>query len=76
MTVNSLWSLDPQLAADTVPVGDLALSRVLLATTPIIPGSILVPRRPALVEIIDLDDKRTSTLIAEIARASRVRSSA
>ena len=24
------WSLHPQLAADTVPVGDLALSRVLL----------------------------------------------
>ena len=31
MTANSLWSLDPQLAADTVPVGDLKLSRVLLA---------------------------------------------
>ena len=40
------WSLHPQLAQDTVPVGDLALSRVLLTNDANYPWLILVPRRP------------------------------
>jgi diadenosine tetraphosphate (Ap4A) HIT family hydrolase len=61
------WSLHPQLAADTVTVGDLPLSRVLLANDANYPWLILVPRRPALTEIIDLEDNAQVQLLNEIA---------
>lgn len=65
------WSLHPQLAADTVPVGDLPLSRVLLANDANYPWLILVPRRPALTEIIDLAENEQVRLLGEIARVAR-----
>ena len=49
------WSLHPQLAQDTVPVGDLPLARALLTNDANYPWLILVPRRPDLVELFDLD---------------------
>src|SRR5450759_857631 len=66
------WSLDPKLAADTVPVGDLALSRVLLANDANYPWLILVPRRPGSTEIIDLDPNEQIQLLGEIDAAARV----
>lgn len=66
------WQLDPQLARDTVAVGDLALSRVLLADDANYPWLILVPRRPGISEIIDLDDNEQVQLLREIATAARV----
>lgn len=68
--MESPWSLHPQLAQDTVPVGDLALSRVLLANDANFPWLILVPRRPSLVEIIDLSDNCRLALMGEIAAAA------
>ena len=65
------WSLHPQLAADTVPVGDLALSRVLLANDGNFPWLILVPRRPGLTEIIDLEENEQIQLMGEIDAAAR-----
>jgi diadenosine tetraphosphate (Ap4A) HIT family hydrolase len=65
------WNLDPRLAADSVALGDLPLSRVLLAKDANYPWLILVPRRPNLVELIDLDDSGQATLMIEIARAAR-----
>jgi diadenosine tetraphosphate (Ap4A) HIT family hydrolase len=65
------WSLDPQLARDTVPVGDLALSRVLLANDAGYPWLILVPRQPALTEIIDLAEHDQVRLLGEIAATAR-----
>ena len=65
------WSLHPQLAQDTVPVGDLALARVLLANDANFPWLILVPRRPNLVELIDLPDAAQVQLLGEIAAAAR-----
>jgi len=65
------WSLHPQLAEDTVPVGDLALSRVLLANDANYPWAILVPRRPGLSELIDLDAAAQVQLLGEIAAAAR-----
>ena len=65
------WLLHPQLAQDTVPVGDLALARVLLANDANYPWLILVPRRPGLVELIDLDDDGQVQLLGEIAAAAR-----
>jgi diadenosine tetraphosphate (Ap4A) HIT family hydrolase len=68
--MNSTFSLHPQLAADTVPVGDLPLSRVLLANDASYPWLILVPRLPAVTEIIDLEENAQIQLLAEIAAAS------
>ena len=65
------WSLHPQLANDTVPVGDLPLCRVLAINSADYPWVILVPRRAGVTEIIDLGDEATK-LISEIAQASRV----
>ncbi|MFN3658743.1 MAG: HIT domain-containing protein [Pseudolabrys sp.] len=66
----STFSLHPQLAADTVPVGDLALSRVLLAKDANYPWLILVPRRPGLTELIDLEENEQVQLLGEIAQAA------
>jgi len=66
------WSLDPQLAADTVAVGDLALTRVLLANDANFPWLILVPRMAGLTEITDLDPNEQVQLMGEIDAAARV----
>src|SRR5215467_7887741 len=65
------WSLHPQLAKDTVPVGDLPLTRVLLANDANYPWLILVPRLPDLVEITDLDANEQNQLMNEIDAAAR-----
>ena len=71
MTDVALWTLDPRLAQDSVALGDLPLSRVLLMNDANYPWLILVPRRPNLVELIDLDDSGQATLMIEISRAAR-----
>lgn len=63
--------LHPQLAQDTVPVGDLALTRVLLANDANYPWLILVPRLPGLVELIDLEKNAQVQLLGEVANAAR-----
>jgi diadenosine tetraphosphate (Ap4A) HIT family hydrolase len=68
--MESAFTLDPQLAADTVPVKDLALCSVLLNDDANYPWLILVPRRPGMVELIDLNDADRATLWNEIALAS------
>ncbi|MBV8751687.1 MAG: HIT domain-containing protein [Hyphomicrobiales bacterium] len=65
------FTLDPRLAQDTVPLGNLPLSRVLLMNDANYPWLILVPRRPNLVELIDLDNSGQATLMIEIAQAAR-----
>jgi diadenosine tetraphosphate (Ap4A) HIT family hydrolase len=65
------FRLHPQLAQDTVPLGDLALSRVLLMNDANYPWLILVPRRGGLTEIIDLEEKEQVQLLGEIAAAAR-----
>jgi len=64
------WSLHPQLAADTVAAGDLALCRVLVMNDANYSWLILVPRKPGLIEIVDLDRADRATLIEEIAQCS------
>jgi diadenosine tetraphosphate (Ap4A) HIT family hydrolase len=64
------FSLHAQLAADTTPIGDLPLTRVLLMNDANYPWLIMVPRLPAVSEIIDLEENAQVQLIAEIARAS------
>ncbi|GGF71041.1 HIT domain-containing protein [Alteromonas lipolytica] len=51
-----MFELDPVLCADTLEVGDLPLCRVLLMNDSQYPWLILVPRRPQLVELAELND--------------------
>ena len=71
-TPSSAWTLDAQLARDTVPVGDLPLARVLAMNDATYPWLILVPRVPGAVELIDLGDEQQAQLMDEIAMLSRV----
>jgi diadenosine tetraphosphate (Ap4A) HIT family hydrolase len=71
MTDEAAWTLDPRLAQDSISLGDMPLSRVLLMNDANYPWLILVPRRANLVELIDLDDSGQATLMIEIARAAR-----
>lgn len=65
------WSLHPQLARDTVAIGDLPLSRVLVINDANWPWLLLVPRRPDVSEIVDLDEVEQAQLMTEIARTAR-----
>jgi diadenosine tetraphosphate (Ap4A) HIT family hydrolase len=65
------WSLHPQLEQDTAAVGDLPLSRLLVSNDANYPWLLLVPRRPSVREIVDLDEKDQSQLMIEIAHISR-----
>jgi diadenosine tetraphosphate (Ap4A) HIT family hydrolase len=65
------WSLHPTFSELTTEVGDLALSRVLLENDSNYPWLILVPRIPAVSEIIDLDPNEQVQLLGEIDAASR-----
>lgn len=69
--LESPFSLHPQLAADTVPVGDLALTRVLLANDANFPWLILVPRRAGITELIDLTAADRRQLTTETDAAAR-----
>ena len=66
------WALHPQLERDTVILGDMALSRVLVIQDANYPWILLVPRRPGIVEIVDLNEIEQAQLMVEIARVSRV----
>jgi diadenosine tetraphosphate (Ap4A) HIT family hydrolase len=63
------FALDPRLAADTLEVGDLGLSRVSLMNDASFPWLILVPRREGLTEIVDLDGRERTLLMDEIVAA-------
>ena len=63
------FTLDPRLAADTVPVCDLTLCRVLLMNDARFPWVILVPARPDLSEITDLAPADRTILWGEVTRA-------
>ena len=60
-----MFELDPVLDADTLVVGDLPLCRVLLMNDSQYPWLILVPRRPQLVELADLDEQDYLQFCAE-----------
>ena len=65
------WSLHPQLAQDTVLIGDLPLARALLTNDANYPWLILVPRLPGLVELIDLEESAQVQLLGEIGATAR-----
>jgi diadenosine tetraphosphate (Ap4A) HIT family hydrolase len=66
------FSLHPQLARESVVVGDLLLSRVLLMNNSRFPWLLLVPRRPGLRETIDLPEHEQPVLWREISAVQRL----
>jgi diadenosine tetraphosphate (Ap4A) HIT family hydrolase len=68
---DSAWSLHPQLEKNTIDIGDLPLSRVLVIRDANYPWLLLAPRRPDAVEIIDLDEVEQAQLMTEVSRAAR-----
>jgi diadenosine tetraphosphate (Ap4A) HIT family hydrolase len=70
--MNADFALDPRLEADTLPLGDLALSSVRLMNDARFPWLILVPRRAGLSELTDLDEADAAMLMDEIRVATRV----
>ena len=65
------WQLHPQLAKDTINIGDLPLSRVLVINDANYPWLLLVPRRIGVSEMLDLDEVEQAQLWTEIARTGR-----
>ncbi len=65
----SPWLLHPQLEKDTLAVGDLPLSRVLVVNDASFPWLLLVPRRTGASEIFDLAEPEQVQLMTELARA-------
>jgi len=66
--MSSPWSLHPQLAKDTINVGDLPLSRVLIIRDSNYPWLLLVPRREEVSDITDLNEVEQAQLMTEINR--------
>jgi diadenosine tetraphosphate (Ap4A) HIT family hydrolase len=62
--------LHPRLMADTAVIVDWSLSRVLLMNDKRFPWVVLVPRRPNIIELFDLDETSRVQLTTEIARAA------
>lgn len=66
-----MFELHPRLASDTLSVCSLRLSQVLLMNDARYPWIILVPARPELVELHDLDADDYRLLSGEIREASQ-----
>lgn len=65
------WSLHPQLARDTINIGDLPLSQVLVIKDANYPWLLLVPRKIGVIEVTDLDEVEQAQLMTEVARVAR-----
>lgn len=70
--MDASFTLDPRLAADTIPIGDLALSAVLLLDDSRFPWLVLVPRRSGLSELTDLSEEDGAVLMREMRLATDV----
>lgn len=64
------FDLNARLAGDSLHVADLPLCAVRLMKDANYPWLLLVPRKPDLIEIIDLDRADRAQLMEEIALAS------
>lgn len=71
-----MFDLHPRLAADTVRLGRLRLSQLLLMNDATYPWFILVPEREGAREIFELAEADRLALIEEIALVSRAVSQA
>ena len=69
--MSSSWSLHHQLQKDTLEVGDLPLSRLLIIKDSNYPWLLLVPRRAGASDLLDLNDVEQAQLTTEINRVSK-----
>jgi diadenosine tetraphosphate (Ap4A) HIT family hydrolase len=60
-----MFELHPRLAADTLPVGDFELSKLLIHNDANYPWFILVPKKPDLMEIYHLSEQERIQLMVE-----------
>ena len=67
-----MFQLHPTLEKDTILIKDLKLCRVLLSKNALYPWLVLVPRKPDLVEMIDLNDADQTLLMQEISQVSKL----
>lgn len=65
------FQLDPRLDADTLAVLDLPLSSLRLSIDGNYPWLVLVPRRPGLVEVLDLEPVDRARLWDEVERVAQ-----
>jgi diadenosine tetraphosphate (Ap4A) HIT family hydrolase len=65
------FKLDSRIENDTVFIQDLALSRYLLMKNATWVWCLLVPRKPDLTEIIDLEPQEQAQLMEEITSVSK-----
>ncbi len=64
------FTLDPQLAADSIPLCQLELCTVRLMKDANYPWLLMVPKRAGMVELIDMAGQDQHQLIDEIANLS------
>lgn len=67
-----MFILDPKLQADTFFIHDFPLSRLLLMNDKNYPWLILVPKKPNLVELIDLSRAEQELLLQEINLVAKI----
>ncbi|HOT83361.1 MAG TPA: HIT domain-containing protein, partial [Candidatus Defluviicoccus seviourii] len=67
-----MFELDPKLRQDTIPIGGLVLSRLLLMNDASFPWLILVPAEPDIRELHELAQGQQMQLMAEITAISRL----
>ncbi|MDZ5450913.1 HIT family protein [Labrys sp. ZIDIC5] len=65
------FTLHPQLAGDSTAIGDLTLSHLRLSNDAGFPWLLLIPKRPDIGEIIELDEADRAVLMQEIAAVSQ-----
>lgn len=65
------FTLHPKLAEDTLPILDLALSRVVLMKDSRYPWLILIPREAGLKELTDLSPHNRAVLMEEAAACAQ-----
>jgi diadenosine tetraphosphate (Ap4A) HIT family hydrolase len=70
--MTAAFALDPRLAADALPIGDLPLSSVLLMNDARFPWLVLAPRIAGVSEVTDLAEADAAALMTEIRVATRV----
>lgn len=67
-----MFELHPQLAQDSITIGDFPLCRLLLCNDRHYPWFILVPRRAQIREIFQLEEYDQRQLLKESSQLSRV----
>lgn len=72
MVLTKEFTLDSRLENDCFVIKELKLSKLLLMNNKLYPWFILVPKRPDMIEIIDLNFEDQQILLSEINEISKI----